>query len=390
MLNRHVLRIKAMQAIYAYRQSRNANYYLALDQISTHYADELMVVGKAEQNRLQAEEAEARTFFEQNYDNISYNGIPEKNKQPSPKEVGRLAVITYNNRVAKDLQLFKTRMVKDTEQLFERYIRLLKLILMLADFVGQEHQERAERLRKEVKVTDDFLRFMRNPLLDTLRQLKEFEVEWAKNKFTWNPDDIRTWYKVLIKEDDFLNLLKNPETPPYEIIRYIINQFIFKYEPLETYLEEQDLNWTENRYILRNMVLKTFKEKADNPESEMRLFTLSRNWEDDGQFFVQLFDAAIANEKQFNDWIAEKSKKWAYDRIAEIDKILMHLALGEILTFPSIPVKVTINEYVDISKEYSTPKSWQFINGILDVVVNNLEKQGKIRKSGRGLIDNRS
>ncbi|MCS7005866.1 MAG: transcription antitermination factor NusB [Cytophagales bacterium] len=390
MLNRHLLRIKAMQTIYAYRQARVANYHLALEQIAQHYANILMIIGKQSFSRLHQEEIEAKTFFEQFYKQPSYNAPLQLSMNLTPQEVGSAVVLAYHQKNQKDLQTFRTRMLKDTEMIFERYIRLLKLILMLADFVAQEHQERTERLQRDVKIPEELIRLMQNPLLETLRNLQEFEIEWSKKKFIWDINSIRTWYKILIKEEEFRKLLRDAQTPPYEIVRYIINQFIFKNEAIETYLEEQDINWSENRHILKSMLLKTFKEKVENPDREMRLYTLSKNWEDDGAFFLQLFDAVLANEEEFEKRIAEKSKKWAYERIAEIDKILMHMALSEIITFPSIPVKVTINEYIDISKEYSTPKSWQFINGILDVIVDELEKEGRIRKSGRGLIDNKS
>jgi N utilization substance protein B len=138
------------------------------------------------------------------------------------------------------------------------------------------------------------------------------------------------------------------------------------------------------------MMIKTFKEVTEEHFAQVRLFSISRNWDDDRDFFIRLFDAALENEKEFDDIITIKSKKWAYERIADLDKIMLHLAIAEMIVFSSIPIKVTINEFVDISKEYSTPKSGQFINGMLDVIATDLEAQGRIRKSGRGLIDNKS
>ena len=116
---------------------------------------------------------------------------------------------------------------------------------------------------------------------------------------------------------------------------------------------------------------------------------LSKNWKDDRTFFKELFELYVAQENYYDELIAEKTRTWAADRIAVIDKILMKMAICEMLNYPNIPVKVSINEYIDISKNYSTPKSGQYINGMLDEISKKLSNEGKIKKSGRGLNDNK-
>jgi N utilization substance protein B len=136
------------------------------------------------------------------------------------------------------------------------------------------------------------------------------------------------------------------------------------------------------------MVLKTFKNVTSD-DSNLQLSVLSNNWEEDKTFFEKLFQITVQKGKEFDNLIADKSKNWDIERIAIMDKIILKMAITEMIHFPSIPIKVTINEYIELSKKFSTPKSKKFINGILDVLSEELKEQGIIKKSGRGLIDNK-
>ena len=113
------------------------------------------------------------------------------------------------------------------------------------------------------------------------------------------------------------------------------------------------------------------------------------NWDEDKEFFQNIFNFTIQSDRENKALIAQKTKNWDIDRLAFTDKIIISMAITEMQNFPSIPVKVSINEYIDISKTYSTPKSKQFVNGLLDVMAKELTESGKIRKSGRGLLDNK-
>jgi N utilization substance protein B len=132
------------------------------------------------------------------------------------------------------------------------------------------------------------------------------------------------------------------------------------------------------------MANKTFKIEA---LEDLSLQPLAIQWEDDRLFFEELFDYSVSEDKQLSAWIGDQTKNWESDRLAVADFIILKMALAEMVKFSSIPVKVSINEYIELAKNYSTPKSGQFINGILDVVSNRLVQEKVITKSGRGLID---
>lgn len=150
------------------------------------------------------------------------------------------------------------------------------------------------------------------------------------------------------------------------------------------YFEEKDLNWHLNKDVVKSLSTKTFKVDA---LEDLSLQPLALQWDDDKLFFEELFESTIQNDKDLVLWIGDQTKNWESDRLAMADFILLKMALTEMIKFSSIPVKVSINEYIELAKNYSTPKSGQFINGILDVISLRLIHEKIITKSGRGLID---
>jgi len=130
-------------------------------------------------------------------------------------------------------------------------------------------------------------------------------------------------------------------------------------------------------------------KKTVRDSSKKEILQISQNWEEDKVFFNNLFKYTIENEEFIDSFVEKQSKNWDKDRFALTDLIILKMGITEMLAFSNVPVKVTINEYIDISKSYSTPKSKQFINGMLDKASIVLNNEGKIRKSGRGLIDNK-
>jgi transcription antitermination factor NusB len=158
---------------------------------------------------------------------------------------------------------------------------------------------------------------------------------------------------------------------------------------INEYFAENDLNWAEDNKIIQSMVQKTIKSISSMDDAQFELISLSRNWEDDKAFFQELLKKTIENDKEYEAYIAEKAKNWDMSRLALIDKAILKMAICEMITFYSIPVKVTINEYIELAKTYSTPKSKQFVNGLLDAISQNLIERKIIKKSGRGLMDNK-
>jgi N utilization substance protein B len=158
--------------------------------------------------------------------------------------------------------------------------------------------------------------------------------------------------------------------------------------PINSYFEEEDIHWAEDQEIVKSLVDKTIKSR--NAESGIiELQKLSLDWEDDREFMIRLFSTTVELEEKYKKLIARNTKNWEVDRLPLTDRIILEMAIAELITFSHIPVKVSINEYIELAKLYSTPKSRQFINGILDVIAKELVSSGDMKKSGRGLIDNK-
>tara|TARA_B100001245_G_scaffold217558_1_gene186127 strand:- start:1413 stop:1922 length:510 start_codon:yes stop_codon:yes gene_type:complete len=169
----------------------------------------------------------------------------------------------------------------------------------------------------------------------------------------------------------------------------MFKKIIFKNESVSEYLSEMDLRWSENKPILKSLVAKTFQDYEQELDPPFELKSVSKNADEDMEFFNVMFDETLAKSSELDALIEKKIKNWDISRVAMTDRIILKMAITEMMQFHSIPTKVTINEFIEISKQYSTPKSKQFVNGILDVLANELTSDGVIRKSGRGLIDNK-
>ncbi len=155
---------------------------------------------------------------------------------------------------------------------------------------------------------------------------------------------------------------------------------------LSEYFYEEDINWDDNQKTVQNITLKTFKNAYE--DSEEVLMGLSSNWESDYEFYLDLFKQSLIHEETVIEQITRKSKNWDISRLPVTDKIILKMAIAEMIYFYSIPVKVSINEYVDLAKQVSTPKSKQFINGVVESISKELLENKTIKKSGRGLIAN--
>jgi N utilization substance protein B len=383
MLNRRTLRIKAMQSIFAYEQCKEANYHLAIEHITNFFLPDLNSMEIQDKTLLKASGNEAVKLFESDY-----KKKPIKITEGSSAEINKVVkkeITNYYTQLEKDSKFLKKEMLKDAEQIYERYSWLLYW------------QEALVNLVKNLKPKTEapvYTNIIDNQAINLLIGHKKLSKVYLKSSLTWEDrqDEILVWvYEVLLKDElvvDYLNLSSPTFEEDKEFLLHIYKALIFKSEIISLFMEQQDLYWAENKAILRSMVLKTIKVLEEGVV-DFILAELSYNWDEDKQFFETIFDQTVHEGEKYEGLIASKSKNWDLDRISDTDKILLLMAIQEMINFPGIPLKVTINEYIEVSKKYSTPKSKQFINGVLDVIAVDLQKEGVIKKSGRGLIDNK-
>ena len=383
MLNRRTLRIKAMQSIFAYEQCREANYHLGIEQITKYFSPDLNSMEVQDKTLLKASGNEAVKLFESDYKKnprkITEGSSPEINK------VVKKEIAGYYSQLEKDSKFLKKEMLKDAEKIYDRYSWLLYLQEALINLV---------RNIKPKAEAPEYTNIVNNQAISLLLGHKKLSRVYLKSGLTWEnqKDEILVWlYEVLLKDEIVIDYLNQP-SPGFEedkdFLLHIYKTLIFKSEIISSFMEQEDLYWAENKAILRSMIVKTLKV-IEKEGADFELAELSYNWDEDKQFFETIFDQTVHEGQKYEELIASKSKNWDINRISDTDKILLLMAIQEMINFPGIPLKVTINEYIEVSKKYSTPKSKQFINGVLDVIAVDLQKEGIIKKSGRGLIDNK-
>jgi N utilization substance protein B len=159
------------------------------------------------------------------------------------------------------------------------------------------------------------------------------------------------------------------------------------FELLNHFYEEKNLHWGDDIYLVNPMVVKTIESFKETSTPDFALLTLYKDREEDEQFIKDLFRQTVIQYDETKKLIGDKTKNWEVERIAMMDVLLMQMAITEILYFSNIPVKVSLNEFIEISKIYSTPKSKLFINGILDKLLIDFKAEGKLNKIGRGLME---
>jgi N utilization substance protein B len=171
----------------------------------------------------------------------------------------------------------------------------------------------------------------------------------------------------------------------------IFESVILPYESLHAFFEEKNLHWADDYNLAAEVVMMIFASYKPGWDENRKLPTLfkddSEEVSQDRAFAKELFSLVLNHRDEFDLLIKPKVKNWEMDRLATIDRILIEMALAEVINMPTIPIKVSLNEYIEMSKYFSTPKSKVFINGILDHIVADLKTQGKINKQGRGLVN---
>lgn len=301
------------------------------------------------------------------------------------------ALYAYNQSENKQITAHEKLLLRSVDQVFEMYIWMLSLLIEVIEYAEYDAEERAAKHLPTEADLDPNLKILHNKFILSLQKNPEYLAGVKKYKVDWSfdPEMARSLFYTLKAAPEYQTYLENTDgsiRADKDIVRFIFKKLILKSATAEQVFEEKFLNWPVDKDPLQAMIAKTFKNFSNEDFAKNKLAELSADWVEDREFLVTLFQQIIRYDQEYQQLIGDKTKNWEADRIALMDTLLMKMAICEFLGFPSIPVKVTINEYLDISKEFSTPKSNSFINGILDKVLIELKEQNKIRKSGRGLI----
>nr|WP_294872685.1 transcription antitermination factor NusB [uncultured Pedobacter sp.] len=292
----------------------------------------------------------------------------------------------------RDLASAKKALMHSIDNVYEMYIWMLSLLVEVTEYTGVDAIERANKHLPTAEDLNPNLKLQNNKFAVTLKNNPDFIAAVNKYKINWmsDPEFVKAIFNSLKVTPEYTAYLADEVNDLEEsktIIKYIFRKIILKSHNIIQAFEDKFINWAVDKEVMQGMVAKTIKNFTSEDAFANKLTPISQDWDEDSKFVEDLFIYTLRNDKDYQALIAERTKNWESERIALMDTILMKMAICELLNFPSIPVKVTINEYLDLSKDYSTPKSNSFINGILDKIMGDLKRTNSIKKIGRGLIE---
>ena len=262
------------------------------------------------------------------------------------------------------------------------------LLLLMVEVTKQANKKLNAAKNKLIPTKEELFpntKFVENRFIAQLEVNKQL-LDFAGNqKKTWEneADFVKSLCEQIMESDIYKEYMAS-ETSSYEedreVWRKIYKKIIFNNAELDQVLEDQSLYWNDDKEIVDTFVLKTIKRFEEKNGAKQELLPEFKD-DEDQDFARRLFRRAILNSDYYRHLISENTKNWDLDRVAFMYVIIMQIALAEVLSFPNIPVSVSLNEYVEIAKLYSTPKSGGFINGTLDGIVNQLKKENKLTKN---------
>ncbi|MCY1524901.1 transcription antitermination factor NusB [compost metagenome] len=283
--------------------------------------------------------------------------------------------------------------MKSIDSVYEMYIRMLALLVEVTEYTANDAIERANKHLPTAEDLNPNQKLLTNKFVEVLRKNPEFTAAVNKYQVNWHadPELVKAIFNKLKSTKEYGTYLADEAEETLEnskeIIKFLFRKILLKNPNIIQAFEDKFINWPVDSEVMKGMIAKTIKNFTSNDPFSNKLTPISADWEEDSKFVKDLFTYTLKNDAAYHELIADRTKNCESERIALMDTILMKMAICELMNFPSIPVKVTINEYLDLSKDYSTPKSNSFINGILDKILNDLKRSNSIKKIGRGLIE---
>jgi N utilization substance protein B len=294
-------------------------------------------------------------------------------------------VYAYYQNGNKNLDTAEKELFFSLSKAYDLYNYLLLLMIELTNFAHKRIDVAKNKLVPSPEDLAPCMKFVENKFIAQLEVNKQLSEFVTNQKKTWanETDFIKELFDKISSSDMYKEYMESAESSyieDRELWRKIYKNFIMNSESLDQVLEDQSLYWNDDKEIVDTFVIKTIKKFEEKQGVNQKLLPEFKD-EEDQEFARRLFRRSILNEDYYRHLISENTKNWDLDRVAFMDVIIMQIALAEILSFPNIPISVSLNEYVEIAKLYSTAKSGSFINGTLDGIVNQLKKEGKLTKN---------
>jgi N utilization substance protein B len=301
-----------------------------------------------------------------------------------------MVLYAFNRRDDDDLSHAETELMFSIEKTYDLYHYLLLLVLEVADIASDKIDQALQKKMPTARDLNPKRRFIDNQVINQIRKNVAFKNYISSRKLSWvnNSHIPRLLYNKMIAwevYEEYMESENNNYQSDKKFIIKLITELFSISEDLQSNLEEQSIYWNDDIEYVTSMVEKTLKKFKSDSDENKPLMPLFKN-EEDKEFVKILFRKTILHADKCSELIDKNTTNWEVERIALMDILVMQLAITEILEFPEIPVKVTLNEYIEIAKYYCTSKSSTFVNGILDNIVKEIREEGLFNKFGRGLV----
>ena len=304
------------------------------------------------------------------------------------REIIRIKIVqltyAYYQNGSKIIDSAEKELFFSLSKAYDLYNYLLALMVAVTKEARKHLELAQQRARREgtAQPSDKFA-FNRFALqLEENKMLNDF-LEVQKKTWDNEADFVHSLYNQIVESTIYKEYMDSEEdsyAADRELWRKIYRTFIQDNENMDSILEEQSLYWNDDKEIVDTFVLKTIKRFNETNKASQELLP-EYDSEEDKEYARKLFRATIMNADEYQGYMSEASKNWDFSRLAYMDVVIMQIALAEMMTFPSIPISVTINEYVDIAKLYSTSRSGGYINGMLDAIARHLIATNRLLKS---------
>ena len=294
-------------------------------------------------------------------------------------------VYAYYQNGGKNLDTAEKELFFSLSKAYDLYNYLLLLMVEVTKQAERKQNAAKAKLMPSEEELYPNTKFVDNRFIAQLEVNEQLRQFAESQKKTWENESefVKSLCEKIMATDTYQNYME-AETSSYEedreLWRKLYKTIIFKSEELDQVLEDQSLYWNDDKEIVDTFVLKTIKRFEEKNGAKQELLPEFKD-DEDQEFARRLFRRTILNADYYRHLISENTRNWDLDRVAFMDVVIMQIALAEILSFPNIPVSVSLNEYVEIAKLYSTPKSGSFINGTLDGIVNMLKAENKLTKN---------
>lgn len=290
----------------------------------------------------------------------------------------------YYKNSGKSLKAAEDEVFFSLSKAYDLYNQMLLLMVAVTHYEADRISFLSMKVRPTESDRNPNLKFVNNRFVAQLESNEQLVKFAEKSKFNWvdNSDFLRRLLDRIVQSDAYQEYM-SCETSSYEqdkeLWRKLYKQFVFDNEELDALLEEQSLYWNDDKFIVDTFVVKTIKRFEEENGAGQQLLPEYKD-SADMEFASNLFRSAVVNAEEYRALMSSCSKNWDMQRLAFMDVVVMQVAVAEILNFDDIPLSVTLNEYVEIAKHYSTARSGSFVNGMLDSIIKKLRQENKLEK----------